>query len=95
MASNNSLSLRFVLEKDNGANFIDSSQNLRRVLKQEKRLEVPNQALPNEQEMFQEQARHERFVGFSLCLNMSNTFNIAAELQQAQRKYAQEYVAFI
>ena len=23
-------------------------------------------------------------VGFSLCLNMSNTFNIAAELQQAQ-----------
>ena len=62
MASNNSLSLRSVLEKDNGANFIDSSRNLRSVLKQEKRLEVPNQALPNELEMFQEQARHERFM---------------------------------
>ena len=34
-------------------------------------------------------------VGFSLCLNTSNMFNIAAELQQAQRKYAQEYVAFL
>ena len=34
-------------------------------------------------------------VGFSLCLNTSNMFNIAAELQQAQRKYAQEYAAFI
>ena len=48
MASNNSLSLRSVLEKDNGANFIDSSRNLRSVLKQEKRLEVPNKTLPNE-----------------------------------------------
>ena len=62
MASNNSLSLRSVLEKDNGANFINSSRNLRSVLKQEKRLEVPNQVLPNELEMFQEQARHERFM---------------------------------
>ena len=62
MASNNSLLLRSVLEKDNGANFINSSENLRNVLKQEKRLEVPNQALPNEQEMFQEQVRHERFM---------------------------------
>ena len=62
MASNNSLSLRFVLEKDNGANFIDSPQNLRSVLKKDKRLEVPNQALPNELEMFQEQAHHERFM---------------------------------
>ena len=62
MASNNSLSLRFVLEKDNGANFINSSRNLRSVLKQEKRLEVPNQALPNELEIFQEQACHERFM---------------------------------
>ena len=64
MASNISqpFSLRFVLEKDNGINFIDSSRNLRSVLKQEKNLEVPNQALPNELEMFQEQARHERFV---------------------------------
>ena len=35
---------------------------MRSVLKQEKRLEVPNQALPNELEMFQEQARHERFM---------------------------------
>ena len=62
MTSNNSLLLRSVLEKDNGANFIYSSQNLRSVLKQEKRLEVPNQALPNELEMFQEQVRHERFM---------------------------------
>ena len=62
MASNNSLSLRSVLEKDNQANFINSSRNLRNVLKQEKRLEVPNQALPNELEMFQEQAHHERFM---------------------------------
>ena len=62
MASSKSPSLRPVLEKDNGANFIDSSRNLRSVLKQEKRLEVPNQALPNELEMFQEQVRHERFM---------------------------------
>ena len=62
MTSNNSLSLRYVLEKDNRTNFIDSSQNLRSVHKQEKRLEVPNQALPNELEMFQEQARHEKFM---------------------------------
>ena len=58
MASNNSLSLRSILGKDNGANFIDSSRNLWSVLKQEKRLEVPNQALPTELEMFQEQAGH-------------------------------------
>ena len=32
------------------------------VLKQENGLEVPNQVLPNELEMFQEQARHERFI---------------------------------
>ena len=63
MASNNSLFfLRSVLKKDNGANFIDSSRNVRSVLKQEKRLEVLNQALPNELEMFQEQTRHERFI---------------------------------
>ena len=62
MASNKSFSLRYVLEKDNGANFIYSFRNLRSVLKQEKRLEVPNQALPNELEMFQEQVRHERFM---------------------------------
>ena len=62
VASNNSLSLRSVLKKDNGANFIDSSRNLRGVLKKEKRLGVPNQVLPNELEMFQEQARHERFM---------------------------------
>ena len=62
MASNNSLSLQSVLEKDTRANFIDSSQNLRSVLKQEKRLEVPNHALPNELKMFQEQARHKRFM---------------------------------
>ena len=62
MASNNSLLLRFVLEKDNGTNFIDSSRNLQSVLKQEKRLEVPNLVLPNELEMFQEQARHESFM---------------------------------
>ena len=62
MASNNSLLLRSVLEKDNGANFINSSQNLRNVLKQEKRLEIPNQTFPIELEMFQEQARHERFM---------------------------------
>ena len=62
MASNNSLSLRSVLGKDNGANFINSSRNLRSVLKQEKRLEVPNQTFPIELEMFQEQARHERFM---------------------------------
>ena len=60
MASNISLLLRSILEKDNGANFIYSSRNLRSVLKKEKRL--PNQALPNELEMFQEQARHERFM---------------------------------
>ena len=64
MASNNSqpFSLQSVIEKDNGTNFIDSSRNLRNVLKQEKKLEVPNQTLPNELEMFQEQACHERFV---------------------------------
>ena len=59
---NNSLLLRSVPKKDNGANFIYSSRNLRSVLKQEKRLEVPNQALPNELEMFQEHARHERLM---------------------------------
>ena len=62
MASNISLSLRSALEKDNGTNFIDACWNLRSVLKQEKKLEVPNQALPNELEMFQEHARHERFI---------------------------------
>ena len=62
MASSKSPSLRSVLEKDNGANFIDLSRNLRNVLKRERRLEVPNQSLPNELEMFQEQARHEKFM---------------------------------
>ena len=68
MASNNSLSLQSILEKDNGTNFIDSSRNLQSVLKQEKRLEVPNQALPNELKMFQEQARHERFTATKALL---------------------------
>ena len=52
MASNNTqnFSLRSVLEKDklNGSNFIDWSQNLRIVLKQEKTLEVLEQPLPVE-----------------------------------------------
>ena len=62
MASNNSLSLWYVLEKDNRTNFIDWSRNLRSVFKREKKVEVPNQALRNELEMFQEQACHERFM---------------------------------
>ena len=52
MASNNTqnFSLRSVLEKDklNGSNFIDWSQNLRIVLKEEKKLEVLEHPLPNE-----------------------------------------------
>ena len=52
MASNNSntFSLRSVLEKDklNGKNFIDWSQNLRIVLRQEKKLEVLDHPLPAE-----------------------------------------------
>ena len=52
MASNNTqnFSLRSVLEKDklNGSNFIDWSQNLRIVLKEEKKLEVFEHPLPNE-----------------------------------------------
>ena len=52
MASNNTniFSLRSILEKDklNGANFIDWSQNLRIVLRQEKKLEVLDNPLPAE-----------------------------------------------
>ena len=52
MASNNSLpfSLQSFIEKDklNRTNFINWSWNLRIVLKQEKKLEVLDQALPNE-----------------------------------------------
>ena len=52
MASNNTQTflLWSILEKDklNGTNFIDWSRNLRIVLKQEKKLEVLEQALPNE-----------------------------------------------
>ena len=64
MASNNSqsFSLRSILKKDNGNNFIDWSQNLRSVLKQEKKLEVQNQVLSNELEIFQEQTCHKKFV---------------------------------
>ena len=52
MASNNTqmFSLRSMLKKDklNGASFINWSRNLRIVLKQEKKLEVLEHALPNQ-----------------------------------------------
>ena len=52
MASNNKnvFSLRFVLEKNklNGSNFINWSQNLRIVLRQEKKSEVLDHPLPAE-----------------------------------------------
>ena len=49
-ANTNTLSLRSVLEKDklNGLNFLDWFHNLRIVLKQERKLYVIEQPLPNE-----------------------------------------------
>ena len=52
MASNNTstFTLRFVLEKEklNGKNFLDWSQNLRIVLKQERKMYVLDNEIPNE-----------------------------------------------
>ena len=46
-SSNNTFSLRSILEKDklDNTNFIDWFRNLKIILKQEKKLEVLNQAL--------------------------------------------------
>ena len=91
MASNNTqnFSLRSVLEKDklNGSNFIDWSRNLRIVLKQEKKLEVLERPLPNEQARKATTAQRELFEKKKNDSNYMTCLMLATMSPELQKQF--------
>ena len=91
MASNNmqTFSLRSVLETDklNGTNFIDWSQNLRIVLKQEKKLEVLEHSLLNELARNATNAKREAFNKKKNDANDVNCLMLSTMSPELQKQF--------